>query len=320
MHYERAAGFIAACLLAGAVAAQSYPARPVRLVVAQTAGGSADIVARAAAQKMGEALGQQFVIDNRGGASGIIATEIAAQATPDGYTLLVTSSTFGVNPSLFKKLPYDPIKDIAPITLLAAAPNILVVHPSLPVKTVKELTALARAKPGYLNFGSSGNGGSPHLAGEMFKQRTGVNMVHVPFKGAPAAQTALIAGEIHLNFSSMPSAIGHVRAGRMRAIAVTGARRSPATPELPTMMEAGIRDFETSAWQGFFAPAKTPPAIVGVLNREAARAMWSPELKERLSPEGAEPVANSPEEFRVWLRHEITKWAAVVRAANIRID
>jgi tripartite-type tricarboxylate transporter receptor subunit TctC len=188
------------------------------------------------------------------------------------------------------------------------------------VKTVKELTALARAKPGYLNFGSSGNGGSPHLAGEMFKQRTGVNMVHVPFKGAPAAQTALIAGEIHLNFSSMPSAIGHVRAGRMRAIAVTGARRSPATPELPTMMEAGIRDFETSAWQGFFAPAKTPPAIVGVLNREAARAMWSPELKERLSPEGAEPVANSPEEFRVWLKHEITKWAAVVRAANIRID
>ncbi len=317
MHY---AIFVVACLLAGSVAAQPYPARPVRLIVAQTAGGSADIVARAVAQKIGDVLGQQFVIDNRGGASGIIATDITAKAAPDGYTLLITSSTFGVNPSLYKNLPYDPFKDIAPITLLAAAPNILVVHPALPVKTVKELTALARAKPGYLNFGSSGNGGSPHLAGEMFKLRTGVNMVHVPFKGAPAAQTALIAGEIHLNFSSMPSAIGHVRAGRMRAIAVTGVKRSPATPELPTMMEAGIKDFETSAWQGFFAPARTPPAIVNVLNREAARAIQSPELKERLSPEGAEPVANSPEEFRVWLKHEITKWAAVVKAANIRID
>jgi tripartite-type tricarboxylate transporter receptor subunit TctC len=309
-----------ACPPSWLAAAETYPVRPVRLIVAQTAGGSADIVARAAAQKIGDALGQQFVVDNRGGASGIIATDITAKAAPDGYTLLITSSTFGVNPSLYQKLPYDPIRDIAPITLLAAAPNILVVHPSLPVKTVKELIALARAKPGYLNFGSSGNGGSPHLAGEMFKLRTGVNMVHVPFKGAPAAQTALIAGEIHLNFSSMPSAIGHVRAGRMRAIAVTGAKRSPATPELPTMMEAGIKDFETSAWQGFFAPAKTPPAVVGILNREAAKAMQSPELKERLAPEGAEPVANSPEEFRAWLKHEITKWAAVVKAANIRID
>ncbi len=320
MHYARAASFAAACLLAGAAAAQSYPTRPVRLIVAQTAGGNADIVARAVAQKLGDVLGQQFVVDNRGGASGIIATDIAAKAAPDGYTLLITSSTFGVNPSLFKKLPYDPFRDIAPITLLAAAPNILVVHPSLPVKTVKELTALARAKPGYLNFGSSGNGGSPHLAGEMFKLRTGVNMVHVPFKGAPAAQTALIAGEIHLNFSSMPSAIGHVRAGRMRAIAVTSAKRSPAVPELPTLMEAGIQDFETSAWQGFFAPAKTPPAIVSLLNREAARAIQSPELKARLAPEGAEPVANSPEEFRAWLKQEISKWAVVVKAANISID
>jgi len=188
------------------------------------------------------------------------------------------------------------------------------------VRSVQELTALARAKPGYLNFGSSGNGGSPHLAGELYKLRTGVSMVHVPFKGAPAAQTALIAGEIHLNFSSMPSAIGHVRAGRMRAIAVTGAKRSPATPELPTMMEAGIRDFETSAWQGFFAPAGTPPGIVKVLNREATRAMLSPELKDRLAPEGAEAVGNSPEEFRIWLKQEITKWAAVIKAANVRID
>jgi tripartite-type tricarboxylate transporter receptor subunit TctC len=312
--------FLAAGLPADGAFAQSYPARPVRLIVAQTAGGNADIVARAVAQKLGDVLGQQFVIDNRGGASGIIATDLTAKAAPDGYTLLITSSTYGVNPSLYKKLPYDPIRDIAPVTLLAAAPNILVVHPALPVKTVKDLVALARAKPGTLNFGSSGNGGSPHLAGEMFKLRTGVNMVHVPFKGAPAAQTALIAGEIQLNFSSMPSAIGHVKAGRMRAIAVTSAKRSPAVPELPTVMETGIKDFETSAWQGFFAPAKTPAAIVTLLNREAGKAIQSPELKSRLAPEGAEPVANSPEEFRVWLKQEIAKWAAVVKAANISID
>ena len=320
MHYARAAAAAAACLLAGAAAAQSYPARPVRLLVAQSPGGSADIVARAVAQKMGDALGQQFVIDNRGGASGIIATETAAKAVPDGYTLLITSSTFGVNPGLYKKLPYDPFRDIAPISLLAAAPNILVVHPSLPVKSVKELIALARAKPGYLNYGSSGNGGSPHLAAELLRLRTGIDIVHVPFKGAPAAQVALMAGQTHMNFSSMPSAIGHVRAGKLRALAVTSVKRSPAVPELPTMMETGIKDFETAAWQGFFAPAKTAPAIVGVLNREAAKAIQSPELKERLSPEGAEPVANSPEEFRVWLRHEITKWTAVIKAANIRID
>ena len=320
MRIALASILFAAIFPAAAAAAETYPSRPVRLLVAQTAGGSADIVARAVAQKIGEALGQQFVVDNRGGASGIIATEITAKSAPDGYTLLITSSTFGVNPGLYKQLPYDPFKDIAPITLLAAAPNILVVHPSLPVRSVQELTALARAKPGYLNFGSSGNGGSPHLAGELFKLRTGVSMVHVPFKGAPAAQTALIAGEIHLNFSSMPSAIGHVRAGRMRAIAVTGAKRSPATPELPTMMEAGIRDFETSAWQGFFAPAGTPPGIVKVLNREATRAMLSPELKDRLAPEGAEAVGSSPEEFRIWLKQEITKWAAVIKAANVRID
>jgi len=320
MRIALASILFAAIFPAAAAAAETYPSRPVRLLVAQTAGGSADIVARAVAQKIGEVFGQQFVVDNRGGASGIIATDITAKAAPDGYTLLITSSTFGVNPGLYKKLPYDPFKDIAPITLLAAAPNILVVHPSLPVRSVQELTALARAKPGYLNFGSSGNGGSPHLAGELYKLRTGVSMVHVPFKGAPAAQTALIAGEIHLNFSSMPSAIGHVRAGRMRAIAVTGAKRSPATPELPTMMEAGIRDFETSAWQGFFAPAGTPPGIVKVLNREATRAMLSPELKDRLAPEGAEAVGNSPEEFRIWLKQEITKWAAVIKAANVRID
>ncbi len=319
MHYARATA-IAACLLAGAAAAQSYPARPVRLLVAQSPGGSADIVARAVAQKMGEALGQQFVIDNRGGASGIIATETAAKAVPDGYTLLITSSTFGVNPGLYKKLPYDPFRDIAPISLLAAAPNILVVHPSLPVKTVKELIALARAKPGYLNYGSSGNGGSPHLAAELLRLRTGIDIVHVPFKGAPAAQVALMAGQTHMNFSSMPSAIGHVRAGKLRALAVTSVKRSQAVPDLPTMMETGIQDFETAAWQGFFAPAKTPPAIVGVLNREAAKAIQSPELKERLAPEGAEAVANSPEEFRVWLKREITKWTAVIKAANIRID
>jgi tripartite-type tricarboxylate transporter receptor subunit TctC len=326
----RAAHVAAACLLASTAATaavpaarktdSTYPARPIRMIVAQTPGGNADIIARAVALKMGEAFGQQVVVDNRAGASGIIATEIAARATPDGHTLLVTPSSFGVNPSLHRKLPYDPLKDLAPITLIAAAPNVLVVHPSLPVKTVKDLIDVAKAKPGQLNFGSSGNAGSPHLAGELFKLRTGVDIVHVPYKGAPAALTGLIAGQIHLNFASMPSAIGHVRAGKLRAVAVTSAKRSVAMPELPTVMEAGVRDFETSAWQGLFAPAGVPASVVMRVNQEVARALHAEELKKRLMFEGAEPVANTPAEFRAFIAREIPKWAEVVKAAGIRVD
>ncbi len=299
---------------------QAYPGKPIRLIVAQSAGGNADIVARAVGQKLGAALGQQLVIDNRGGGGGIIAAEMVVKAPPDGYTLLLVSSAFGVMPSLHKKLPYDPLKDLAPITLVVSAPNILLVHPAQPVKSVRELIAYANANPGKINFGSSGNGGSTHLAGELFKMMAGVEIVHVPYKGAAAALVDLIAGNVQMMFASLPSAIAHVRAGRLRALAVTGAKRSAALPELPTVAETGLPDFETSAWQGIFAPAATPRAIITRLNREVARAVSLPDLKDRLTTEGAEPVANTPEEFAAYLKRELAKWAKVVKAAGIRAD
>jgi tripartite-type tricarboxylate transporter receptor subunit TctC len=311
---------VALSAAAAGAPAQNYPNRPVRFIVAQSAGGNADLVARAIAQKLGEAFGQQVVVDNRGGASGIIATELTAKAPPDGYTLLLTPSSFGVNPSLYRKLPYDPIKDLAPVTLAASAPNILVVYPPLPVRSVKDLIELARAKPRQLNFGSSGNGGSPHLAGEMFKTMAGVELTHVPYKGASAALTALIAGEIQLNFASLPSALPLVKSGRLRAVAVTSAKRSPAVPELPTVAESGLPEFETAAWQGVFVPARTPQAIITRLNREIARIVNSPEIRERMMAEGAEPVGNTPQEFARYIEREIAKWARVVKATGMRVD
>jgi tripartite-type tricarboxylate transporter receptor subunit TctC len=303
-----------------ATPAPDYPVRPVRFIVAQTPGGSADFVARLITAELGKRLGQQFVVENRGGASGIIATEIAVKATPDGYTLLLVASPFAVNPSLYSKLPYDPLADLAPITLPATAPNILVVNLALPVRSVKDLIELARAKPGQLNFGSSGQGGSPHLAGEMFKLMADVDIRHVPYKGAGAAMVDLIAGQIQLNFASMPSAIVHVRSGKLRAIAVTSLARSQLTPDLPTVAESGLPGFETGAWQGIFAPRNTPPATILLLNGEIARAVHQPEIRKQLAAEGAEPVANSPAEFARWLRAEIAKWAKVVKAANVRVE
>lgn len=309
---------IAAALLAAPAAAADYPTKPIRMVVAQAAGGNADIVARAVAMKMGEALKQQFVVDNRPGGVGVIGAETVARAAPDGYTILLASSAFGVNPSLQKSLPYDPIHGFSPITLVATAPNILVVNPSLSVRTVKDLIALARARPGQLNFGSSGSGGSPHLAGELFKYLTKVEMVHVPYKGAAAAIVDLVAGNIQLSFASMPSAIGQVRSGKLRGIAVTSIKRSAAVPDLPTIAEAGVPDFETAAWQGLFAPARTPAAIVQVLNREAARAVQAPDVRERLATEGGEPVGNSPAEFAAYVKREIARWSTVVKATGMR--
>jgi len=311
---------LVAALAAEHAAAQAYPAKPLRMIVAQSAGGNADIVARAVGQKLAAALGQPVVIDNRGGGGGIIAADMVVKAPPDGYTLLLASSAFGVTPSLQQKLPYDPLRDLAPITLVASAPNILVVHPAQPLKSVRELVAYARANPGKLNFGSSGNGGSTHLAGELFKLMAGIDIVHVPYKGAAPALVDLLAGNVQLMFASMPSAITHVRAGRLRALAVTGARRSAAAPELPTVAETGLADFETSAWQGMFAPAATPRAIITRLHSEVARAVNLPDLKERLTAEGAEPVANTPEDFAAYLRRELPKWAKVVKAAGIRAD
>lgn len=300
--------------------AQSYPERPVRFIIPLAAGGSADIVGRLLAQKLGEKFGQQFVVDNRPGAAGIIGAEIAARAPRDGYTLLLAGSSFAIAPSLYRKLPYDPLKNFAAITMAATAPGLLVVHPALPVRTVRDLIGLARAKPGQLNFGSPGNGTSPHFAGALFNMMAGIDMVHVPYKGAAMVMTDLVAGQIHVSFASMPSAIAQVKSGRLRGIAVTGAKRSPAMPELPTVAEAGLQGFESGAWQGIFAPAGTPAAIIGGLYREIERVVHLPEVVTQLAKDGAEPVGNTPEEFSQWLPGELAKWAKVAKAARMHVE
>lgn len=313
------AAALLALLIAGNAQAQ-YPDRPIRLIVAQSPGGNADIIGRALAEGLGERLGQTVVVDNRGGASGIIAIELVVRAPADGHTLLLVASSFGVNPALNRKLPYDQQRDLAPITLVATAPNILVVGPALQIKSVAELIQAAKSKPGQLTFGSSGNLGSPHLAGELFKLMTGVSMVHVPYKGAAASLTDLIAGRISLSFASLPSAIGHVKSGRLRALAVTSEKRFSLTPELPTVAESGLPGFETSAWQGLLAPAKISRAIVNRINAESANSVNSPAMRNLLAANGAEGVGNSPEAFSAFVQAQIAKWTKVVRAAGIRAE
>jgi tripartite-type tricarboxylate transporter receptor subunit TctC len=296
-----------------------FPTRPIRLIVAQAPGGNADLVGRTYGARMGERFGHQVVIDNRPGASGIIATETTVRANPDGYTLLLVPSSFGVNPSV-RKLPYDQLRDLTPITLLASAPNMLVVHPTSPIRSVADLATMARAKPGMLRFSSSGNLGSPHLAGELFKTMANVSMTHVPYKAASAALIDVISGQIELSFASMPSSLGLARSGKLRAVAVTSLKRSAATPELPTVAESGYPGFETAAWQGLLGPARLPDVVLRKLHAEAARAARDPDLKQRLLADGAEPVGNTPEEFRTWVIAEIAKWAKVVKATGIKVD
>lgn len=297
-----------------------YPERPIRLLIAQTAGGNADIIARALAEGLGERLGQNVVADNRGGASGIIATELAVRAAPDGYTLLLVPSSFGVNPAANRKLPYDQLRDLAPITLVASAPNVLVVGPALQIKSVAELIKAARASPGKLTFGSSGNLGSPHLAGELFKLMTGTDMVHVPYKGAAAGLVDLIGGRISLTFASLPSAIAHIRSGRLSAIAVTSEKRFPLTPDLPTVSESGLPGFETTAWQGLIAPARTPSAIIKRLNAESINVLNQPAMRERMTQNGAVAVGSTPEELWSFARAQIEKWGKVIKAAGITVN
>lgn len=316
-----AAALLLAASLGSAQAAQparnAYPERPIRLLIAQAPGGNADIIARALAEALGERLGQTIVADNRPGASGIIATETAARATPDGYTLLLVPSSFGVNPAANRKLPYDQLRDLAPITLVASAPNVLVVGPALPIKSVADLVKAAKANPGKLTYGSSGNLGSPHLAGELFELMTGTDMVHVPYKGAATAMLDLMAGRISMSFASLPSAISHIRSGRLTAIAVTSEKRFPLTPELPTVAESGLPGFETTAWQGLIAPARTPPAIIRRLNSEAVHVLTQPAMRERIIQNGAVPIASTPEELWDFARKQIEKWGKVIKAAGI---
>ena len=300
--------------------AQTYPSRPIRLIVPQSAGGSTDLVARPLARLLGEALGQSMIVDNRPGAGSVIGTDLVAKAAPDGYTLLAVAASFTISPSLYPRLPFDPARDFEPITLLASLPNILVVQRSLPVKSVQEFIALARSRPGQLNYGSSGVGTGTHLSMEWLKHMAGIQLVHVPYKGGAPAVNALLAGEVQVNCATISTALPHVKAGTLRALAVTTARRSAAAPEVPTLAESGLPDYDYSSWIGLLAPAKTPRAIVARLATAAARTARTPEIASILALEGAEPVGNSPEEFAVVIRTEIGRWQKLVGSAGIKED
>lgn len=307
--------------LTGAAAAQSqYPSRPLRIIVPQSPGASTDLTARLIGQRLSEAVKQPVVVDNRPGAGSIHGTDIVAKATPDGYTLLVVASSISINPSIYAKLPYDTLRDLAPVTQLSAFPNMLVVHPSVPVKSVQDLIALAKAKPGQLNYASAGSGTGTHLSAELFKGMTGVDMVHVPYKGGGPAVIALVGGQVQLMFGTTVALLPQVRAGKLRAIAVTTAKRTPAAPDVPTIAESGVPGFDHGPWNALFTTGRTPEPIVARLNREVVQILHAPEVKAMFMKEGAEPVGNSPAEFAAVLKSEIVKWAKVVKAAGIKAD
>jgi tripartite-type tricarboxylate transporter receptor subunit TctC len=299
-----------------AIAAEAYPARPIRLVVPFPPGGGTDIVGRIVAVKLAEGLGQQVVIDNRGGAGGTIGTDITAKAPPDGYTVLVNNISLAVNHTLVPKLPYDTLRDLAPVSLIGRQPNILVVHPALAAKTVRQLLEIARAKPGELNYGSGGNGTASHLATEMLKLMTKTNMTHVPFKWLGPALTDLIGGRVDLIISTMASALPQMKAGKLRPLAVTTARRSAFFPQVPTMDEAGVKGYEFSTWYGLLVPAGTPRAVIERLNRETKTAVSSPALTEQFAAQGLEPAWSSARDFSTHLQSEVAKWGRVIKASG----
>jgi len=306
-------------LLLAAVAAQAqgYPAKSVRLIVPFSAGGGTDIVARTMAVRMGEGLGQTVVVDNRAGANSNIGLELAARSAPDGYTLIMTSSSLAINPSVYRRLAFDPVKDFAPVSLATLIPFVLVVHPSLPVRSVRELIALGKARAGQLTFASSGTGNATHLSMELFKAMTGVAMTHVPYKGTGQALTDILGGQVDLLFGSVPSTMPHARSGRLRVLAMSAAKRSTAIPEVPTVAEAGVPGYELTSWYGLLAPAGTPGEIVKRLHAEVVRTLALPEVRSRLSGEGADPVGSTPAEFSTFIAAEIGKYARVVAAAKL---
>ncbi len=305
-------------LLAAAAQAQTYPNRAVRLVVPFAAGGSTDIIARTVGQKLNELWGQPIVVDNRPGGNTVIGTEAVARAAPDGYSLLVTPAPFTIVPSLTAKLPYDPARDFEPITLINTTPLVVVVHPGVPAKSIKELIALARAKPGSLNFGSSGSGGSNHLAGELFNSMAGVKMVHIPYKGNAPALTDLVGGHVDVLFNGLTSAMPLIKSGKLRALAVTSISRAGSLPDMPTLDELGLKGFQAVAWNGLNAPARTPKDIISKINADVLKVVRSPELVERLKAEGSDPVGNSPEQYAAFLREEIAKWSRVIKLAGVK--
>jgi len=317
-----AAAAAAGSFAAGPAAAQAaYPAKPITIVVPFAAGGTTDILARVIGDALKTELGQPVLVDNRAGAGGNIGGALAAKAAPDGYTLFMgTVGTHAINAALYKKMPFDPVKDFAPLTRVAMVPNLLVANPSRPYKTVKELVAYAKANPGKVTFGSSGNGSSIHLSGELFNTMAKVEMIHVPYKGSAPAVTDLIGGQIDIMFDNMPSAIQHVRNGRLKAIAVTTAKRSPELPDVPTIAEAGVPGYEATSWFGMFAPAATPAPIVTRLNTALVKVLADPAVKKKLAEQGAEPHSEKPEQFAEFIRKESAKWSQVVKAAGATVD
>ena len=313
---------IVLCIAAGnaSAQAQAYPARPVRLVVGFTPGGGVDINARLLASKLSELLGQQVIVDNRPGAGTNIANELVAKSTPDGHTLLVNSPAVAINMALYKNLPYDTLRDFVAVSIFSESPNILVVNASSSATTLNELIALARAKPGVLNYSSAGTGTTQNLAGELFKLRTGTNIVHVPYKGSAPSLTALIAGDVDLTFANVPAILQHVKSGRLRPLASTGTRRSELMPDVPTMQEAGLKGVEVTVWYGVLAPAATPRDVVNTLSEAIVKATRSPDIRQRLLDQGAEPVGSTSAEFDKILREEVAKWVEVIRASGIRPD
>ena len=300
---------------------QAYPVKPIRMVITYTPGGNTDLVGRAVAQKVSASLGQQVVVDNRGGGGGVLGTLITTQAAPDGYTIMLgTSAGMVIHPLLSPRLPYNAARDLVPVSMVVIIPQLLVTNPQLPARNLKELIALAKAKPGYLNAGSSGIGTPNHLGTELLKGLAGVNIVHVPYKGGGPAITDLIGGQIHMAFSSVPAVLPHINAGRLNALGVGSAKRSPALPNIPTIAEAGVPGYEYTTWYGVFAPAGTPAPIISRLNAEIVKALAAPELNERFVSQGADPAPSSADELRRYMAEETARWAKTIKTAGIRLE
>lgn len=313
----------ALALLATAIGAQAqaYPNKPIRLICPFPPGGAVDIASRAAAHTLSQLLGQPVTVDNRPGAGGNIGAEITAKSAPDGYTLLMTTSgIMAINPALYSKIPFDSIKDFAPISMLVSLNNVLVLHPSVPAKSVQEVVAMAKAQPGKLTYASSGNGTSIHLSGELFKTMAGVDMLHIPYKGSAPAVTDLLAGQVNMMFDNIPSSLPHIKAGKLRALAVTGAKRSPQLPDLPTIAEAGITGYDSYVWFGVVAPAGTPPEIIARLNAALVKTAATPAFRDRLTEQGYEVLSSTPEQMANNIRGEIAKWGKIVKASGAKVD
>jgi tripartite-type tricarboxylate transporter receptor subunit TctC len=312
--------FAAAAMGASAQAAQPYPARSIRYIVPQAPGGSSDTLARIVVARLSESLGQQVVVDNRPGATGVIGAEVVAKAPADGYTLIQVATSHATNPALGVRLPFDTLRDFAPITLLSQQPNVWIVHPSLPVRNIRELIALAKSRPGQIDFASSGTGGSQHLAGELLNVMAGIKLVHIPYKGSPPALIDVLGGRVPLMSSTLAPAMPHARNGKVRALAVTGAKRSSAAPDIPTVAESGLPGYEAIAWQGVLAPAGTPREVVQRLHAELVKVIAQQDARRMLAEQGYEPAGTSPEQFDGFIRTEIVKWSKVVKSAGITIE